>query len=205
MSAICTLLRVTDTTMSYTCAMLHATTVILGTATRAEALLEPICELYDEVFSAPPFLWTDEESKHHRKMLASLITEPSFGIATAETDTLVGFAYGYALPANTRWWQGFQKPLPDHLTQEWEGRTFALIDLAVREQCRRQGIGRRLVQCLLNSRAEERATLSVQPSAADAQAFYDHLGWHKVGRKEMPPGAVSPLFDVYVRALDTNP
>jgi winged helix DNA-binding protein len=92
--------------MSYTCAMLHATTVILGTATRAEALLEPICQLYDEVFSAPPFLWTDEESKHHRKMLASLITEPSFGIATAETDTLVGDAL-------TIWHQG-------------ENRTFGL-------------------------------------------------------------------------------
>lgn len=174
---------------------------------RARALLDSICDLYDEVFSAPPFRWADEESEHHRSMLSSLLVEPTFGIVMAETadGQLVGFAYGYSLPPNTRWWEGFQDPLSAEVTQERDGRTFALIDLAVQRKWRSQGIGRQLMDVLLGRRREERATLCVQPSATDAQAFYDRLGWQKIGRKDMPSGAVSPSFDVYLLELENRP
>jgi ribosomal protein S18 acetylase RimI-like enzyme len=172
----------------------------------AQRLFEPICTLYDQVFSQPPFRWTNDESQHHRKLLSSLMEEPSFGIATADADRqLVGFAYGYQLPPDTKWWQNFLEPVPDDLAQEWPGRTFALIDLAVDQAWRGQGLGRELTEALLGSRAEQRATLSVQPTAADTQAFYVHLGWRKVGRKKMAPGAVSPFFDVYVVELRPQP
>ena len=178
----------------------------LGTPATTEALFEPICILYDQVFSQPPFLWTDAESAHHRKLLATLIKEPSFGIAAAEArGQLVGFAYGYTLRQDTQWWQNFLEPLAEELTHEWEGRTFALIDLAVHEAWRGHGLGRKLTEALLASRTEERATLSVQPTATDTQAFYVHLGWRKVGRKKMPPGVVSPFFDVYVVELRPQP
>lgn len=181
-------------------------TIGLASRERANALLDPICDLYDEVFSAPPFRWTDDESEHHRRMLDSLLVEPTFGLVTAEADgQLVGFAYGYTLPPDTRWWEGFQSPLSAELAKEREGRTFALIDLAVQRKWRSQGIGGRLVDALLSVRNEERATLCVQPTATDAQAFYDRLGWQKVGRKDMPADAVSPSFDVYVVELGSKP
>lgn len=181
-------------------------TVRIRNAGEAERLIDAICNLYDEVFSAPPFHWTDDESGHHRDMLTSLIAEPTFGIVTAEVyGQLIGFAYGYQLRPDTRWWNGFRTPLAAELAQERTGRTFALIDLAVRRTSRRAGVGRQLVSTLLDSRSEERATLSVQPPAVDAQAFYDRLGWRKVGRKDMPPGAVSPSFDVYVVELGSRP
>lgn len=180
--------------------------VQLGDAAMAEALFEPICLLYDQVFSRPPFLWTDAESQHHQELLASLMKEPSFGIVTAQASgQLVGFAYGYALRPDTGWWQDYLEPLPDELVQERPARTFALIDLAVDEAWRGQGLGRELTETLLASRLEERATLSVQPTAIDTQDFYVHLGWQKVGRKQMPPGVVSPLFDVYVTRLRPQP
>jgi|SRR5882757_2497633 len=186
--------------------MPESVSVNLRSAAEAERLIDPICNLYDETFSASPFVWTDDESSHHREMLRSLLTEPSFGIATAEVQsTLVGFAYGYTLSPNTRWWQGFQETLPAELTEERPGRTFALIDLAVQARWRTRGVGRQLVDTLLDSRNEERATLCVQPTAAAAQAFYDRLGWQKVGQKDMPSGAVSPSFDVYVVELGDRP
>jgi ribosomal protein S18 acetylase RimI-like enzyme len=172
----------------------------------SERLFEPICALYDQVFSQPPFRWTDEESQHHRKLLSDLMEEPTFGIASAEAGgRLAGFGYGYQLRPDTRWWQNFLEPVPDELAREWPGRTFALIDLAVDQAWRGQGLGRKLTEMLLGSRAEQRATLSVQPTAVDTQAFYVHLGWHKVGRKKMPPGVVSPFFDIYVVELEPQP
>jgi ribosomal protein S18 acetylase RimI-like enzyme len=178
--------------------------VQLGTAATAEVLFEPICALYDQVFSQPPFLWTDEESQHHRDLLTALRQEPTFGIVTAEAaGQLIGFSYGYTLRPDTKWWGSFVEPLPEDLTREWPGRTFALIDLALDQKWRGQGIGRQLTETLTASRTEQRGTLSVQPTAVETQAFYQRLGWRKAGQKRMPPGVVSPLFDVYT--LDFHP
>ena len=66
--------------------MSQPVSVNLRSASEAERLIDPICDLYDETFSASPFVWTDDESGHHRDMLRSLLTEPSFGIATAEVE-----------------------------------------------------------------------------------------------------------------------
>ncbi|MEU2176843.1 GNAT family N-acetyltransferase, partial [Nocardia sp. NPDC019219] len=100
-----------------------------------------------------------------------------------------------------RQWDGFQQPVSPDVTREWPGRTFAVIDLAVQKSARRLGIGRRLLDTLLDSRSEQRATLAVQPQAEDTHAFYRAIGgWHLVGRQDTP-ASVSPEFDVYIREL----
>lgn len=175
-------------------------------ASQAHALFEPICELYDMIFSQPPFDWTDERAVAHRHNLERLLANPSFGAATAHVDTeLVGFGYGVPLKPNTQWWHGAVEPLPADLTAEWPGRTFAIIDLGVRQAYRRQGIGRALLEMLLTSREEERATLAVRPTATGAQAFYQHSGWRKVGRVAGAPGEPAPFFDLYVVPLKAKP
>jgi ribosomal protein S18 acetylase RimI-like enzyme len=91
--------------------------------------------------------------------------------------------------------------VPAEVTREWSGRTFAVIDLAVELSARQQGIGRRLLDTLLDSRPEQRATLAVQPQAEGSHAFYRAVGgWHLVGRQDTP-ALVSPQFDIYIRAL----
>jgi ribosomal protein S18 acetylase RimI-like enzyme len=173
---------------------------------QATAVLDHICLLYDAVFSQPPFRWPDDESEQHRQSLSRLITNPTFTLVTAEAaGELVGFAYGLGLKPDTPWWSGMTEPLPDELTAERYGRTFAVIDLAVREDYRKRGIGRALLDALLGSRQEQRATLTVQPVATDTKEFYDHLGWQWVGTTQAPVGAVSPFFDVYLLPLHANP
>jgi ribosomal protein S18 acetylase RimI-like enzyme len=173
---------------------------------QAADLLDAIYCLYDEVFSQPPFLWTDDESEHHRQSLTSLMTNPTFDLATGEdSGKLIGFAYGATLPPDTKWWSGMTEPLPNALTVEWNGRTFAVIDLAVREDYRKRGIGRALLDTLVGNRWEDRATLTVQPAATDTKEFYTHLGWQRLGTTQAPAGAVSPFFDVYLLPLDAKP
>jgi ribosomal protein S18 acetylase RimI-like enzyme len=182
-------------------------TLTLGDGQRAAELLDPICALYDAVFSQPPFHWTARHSEQHRERLEQLLSNSTFGLTTAQAGAgeLVGFAYGVALRPDTRWWQGSTEPLPRELTEEWPGRTFALIDLAVAIKWRRHGIGRGLLDLLLGSQREQRATLSVQPAAAETKAFYERLGWQLVGRVAGAPGESSPWYDLYVLPLQFKP
>ncbi|MFI6368102.1 GNAT family N-acetyltransferase [Nocardia sp. NPDC050630] len=176
--------------------------VWIGNTTEARDHFDSICALYDAAFSAPPFVWPESESQRHREMLDRMIGSPTFGIALAESaDTLIGFAYGDTLSVKTGWWDGFQVSVAADVTREWTGRTFAVIDIAVETSARGRGVGRRLLNTLLDSRCEERATLAVQPQAEGAHAFYRAVGgWQLVGRQDTP-GFVSPQFDIYLRAL----
>jgi GNAT superfamily N-acetyltransferase len=172
----------------------------LGTADLAGPLLDPICELYDEVFSAPPSYWQEEESQLHRERLVRPLEDPTFGITVARVDAeLVGFAYGFSVPVDTKRWSRLLVPLPDQVTREWPGRTFMLFDFAVRASYRGRGVGRALHDRLLGSRTEERATLSVEPEAVDSKHIYEHWGWRQVGQSIGGPGESSPMFDVYLR------
>ncbi len=176
--------------------------IALGDAAAAGVLFEPICQLHNEVFSQPPFHWGFEAPQQHRARLERLIASPSFGMATAIVDSvLIGFAYGHQLSVTTKWWHGFLDPVPVELTTEQEGRTFAVIDLAVRQDWRRRGTGQQLLDALLASRAEERATLATEPEALDSQAFYRRLGWKCAGRLVGVAGESAPLYDIYWRSL----
>jgi ribosomal protein S18 acetylase RimI-like enzyme len=173
----------------------------LGSAATAKALVEPISQLYAEVFSVPPSAWDEDEPARHLARLHRQLDKPSFGVTVAlADDELVGFAYGSTMPADVPRWTGFAVPLPADVAEEWEGRTFILTDFAVRQSWRRQGIGRKLLEMLLAGRPEQRATLNVEPEAAEAQAFYQHEGWQKVGRKPTT-GSFMPFIDIYVLPL----
>jgi len=98
----------------------------------------PRCQCWDQCLgSAVDGHWHSHKS-HPDKVrsaavgLIRLIAHPTFAMVTAEAASeLVGFAYGLALKPDTQWWSGMTEPLPDELTAEWSGRTFAIIDLAV--------------------------------------------------------------------------
>ncbi|MEU6034700.1 GNAT family N-acetyltransferase [Actinomadura sp. NPDC047616] len=177
--------------------------VRVGGRDLAVACHDAIRTLHDDVFLRPPFEYAPTAPQDHDATLREIREDPTFGIAVAGTgpDDLVGFAYGHRLPPDHRWWTRFPEPLPDDIVAEWEGRTFALIDLAVAARWRRRGIGRRLVETLLTSRDEERAVLSVQPSASAAHALYEETGWRLVGRKGPIPGVIPPYWDIYLRPL----
>jgi GNAT superfamily N-acetyltransferase len=131
--------------------------------------------------------------------------QPGFVLAEARHGGyLVGYASGMPLRPSTSWWRGLTTPLPDEVTAEHAGRTFAVTELLVRASWRRQWIGRELHELLLDGRTEERATLTVPPGAAAAQAAFRSWGWRKVARTrgDEPSGAV---LDVLVIDLPWVP
>ncbi|HXW43983.1 MAG TPA: GNAT family N-acetyltransferase [Streptosporangiaceae bacterium] len=127
--------------------------------------------------------------------------QPGFSLAQARSGGfLVGYAAGLPLRPSTSWWRNVTTSLPDQVTDEHRGRTFALVELAVRASWRRQGIGRSLHDLLLAARSEERATVVVPSGAAAAQAAFRSWGWHKIARTR-DPGSGLPASDVLITAL----
>jgi ribosomal protein S18 acetylase RimI-like enzyme len=127
--------------------------------------------------------------------------QPGFVLAEARSgDYLVGWAAGMPLRPSTSWWRDLTTPLPDEVTAEHQGRTFALTELLVRAAWRRQGIGRSLHDLILAGRPEERATLVVPPAATAAQAAFLSWGWRRIARTR-GAAAGSPASDVLVTAL----
>jgi ribosomal protein S18 acetylase RimI-like enzyme len=92
-------------------------------------------------------------------------------------------------------------PVPEEMSRERRGRTFAIVELVVRTPWRRRGVARRMHDMLLSDRPEERATLTVRPDADAAQASYAKWGWRKVAQKTNPlPG--NPVYDILIRPLE---
>jgi GNAT superfamily N-acetyltransferase len=152
-------------------------------------------ELHAEVYADPPYGLTGDEEYPRR--FAVQRRQPGFVLAEARNGGyLVGYAAGMPLRPSTSWWRQLTTPLPDEVTAEHPGRTFAVVDLLVRASWRRQGIGRDLHDLILDGRPEERATLTVLPAAAAAQHAFRAWGWRKVARAQAGPDA--PAADVLV-------
>ena len=166
---------------------------------QAAARAEEYHGLHAEVYADPPYGQDDED---YPRRFTVQRRQPGFVLAEARNGGyLVGYAAGTPLRPSTSWWRELTTPLPDDVTAEHPGRTFALTDLLVRASWRRQGIGRELHDLILAGRPEERATLVVPPAATAAQHAFRAWGWRRVGRTQSEPDPGAPVADVLVTAL----
>ncbi|MFF8958756.1 GNAT family N-acetyltransferase [Streptomyces sp. NPDC014894] len=171
-------------------------------AVRVEGELRRV---YAEVFAEPPYEETAEGVEAGLRRFHGKAGEPGFRAALARDGDgePVGMAYGYALGARNDWWDRMVEPVPEALSREDGGRTFGLMELAVRARWRRFGVGRRLHDALTEGAEEERMLLNMWPEARAALAAYRRWGYRKVGEAragdsgfvldvmvlELPPGA----------------
>lgn len=162
--------------------------------TQAAAHAEELQALHAEVYG-------DQPDDGFARRFRILRRQPGFVLAEARHGGyLVGYAFGMPLRPSTSWWRHLTTPLPDEVTAEHPGRTFALVELAVRPSWRRQGIAGALHDLILEHRPEERATLTVLPTATPAQQAFRKWGWRKVARtRDTEPG--SPVSDVLITTL----
>jgi ribosomal protein S18 acetylase RimI-like enzyme len=159
--------------------------------------------LHAEIYAAPPFGRHDDATRFADRFRVQR-RQPGFVLAVARNGGyLVGYAAGMPLRPSTAWWRNLTTSLPDEVTAEHPGRTFALTELLVRAPWRRQGIGHTLHDLLLTDRPEERATLAVWPAATPAQNAFRNWGWRKAGRTR-EPGPDSPVSDVLVLPLPVD-
>lgn len=163
--------------------------------------LDELRDLYLDVYGEPPYEWGNEHAELFAERFKVQAKQAGFDLIEARHGPeLVGLAFGVTLQPGTPWWQNSLEPLPEEVTAERPGRTFAVVELLVRKPWRRQHIAETMHELLLKNRTEERATLTVLPEALPAQRAYAKWGWHRIGGKRNPlPGA--PVFDVLVKEL----
>ncbi len=163
-----------------------------------DELLTVYAEVYadrlDDPFFSLPRYWERLEAYGQRE---------GFTLVTGRLDgELVGYALGYTLPAGSRWWQGLRQDVEPSVLEESGQRTFALTEIMVQENRRRQGYARALHDALIQDRAEERATLLVLPENVPARSAYLSWGWYKLG--ELQPFADAPVYDAMMLELRTD-
>jgi ribosomal protein S18 acetylase RimI-like enzyme len=157
-------------------------------------------DLYAEIYSEPPYNDGPDDADDFASGWHRTIDQCNFRLVIARcADEAIGFAFGVQLRARTKWWNGALTPLPDDVTAEYTGRTFAIIELAVRCPYRRKGVGRQLHTQLIAGLSEERITLLVRPEAPAAQQAYLSWGYRAVGQIQPVSGA--PIYTAMIKQL----
>src|SRR5262249_59022117 len=104
--------------------------------TQAAAHAAELLALHAEVYAEPPYD-RDDDAAGFGDRLRVHRRQPGFVLAEARNGGyLVGYAAGMPLRPSTAWWRALTTPLPEQVTAEYAGRTFALTELVVRASWR---------------------------------------------------------------------
>lgn len=110
-------------------------------------------------------------------------------------DEPTGFAYGAPLQPGREWWRSTEFEPNNGYTA-----TYALSEVMVRPQWRKQGVSDLLHEALVKERTENLAVLLVDVAHPKVQSLYESWGYEKCG--EQRPFADSPLYAVMVNRLN---
>jgi GNAT superfamily N-acetyltransferase len=147
------------------------------------AILDDVADLYAEIHSGSPEYYFPMYSRPTFLTRTSGQTrQAGFELVTATAEgVLVGFSFGYSMLPG-KWWDNCT-PVPDDIR---DTSNFAVIELDVHSAYRGQGLSKKLLKELLDSRTEKYATLAAIPGSL-AHSMYIRWGWYKVGEFPNPP------------------
>ncbi|MCL6296854.1 GNAT family N-acetyltransferase [Streptomyces kronopolitis] len=158
--------------------------------------LEEFRDVYHWVYREPPYHEDASAADGFAVQLAEHAALPGFAMTTVrDGGALGGFAYG--VRREEGWWHPrAAAPGPRRL----RGPLFYVYELAVVEELRGRGHGRKLLELLLADRTEPYAVLAAS-NRAPARELYRGWGWVKVGELTGLPDGV----DLLARPLTPAP
>ncbi|MER5214274.1 hypothetical protein ABT063_27805 [Streptomyces sp. NPDC002838] len=121
------------------------------------------------------------------------IRRPGFAMVIAETDHLVGCAFGFPVRGDGLWWLGFDGALPHSIEQLTEsGGVFEITDILVRPHPQDQDVARRLQKRLLTDHQASLGATLVDRADRPTLTALRSWGWLDVGEIWRPISA-TPL------------
>jgi ribosomal protein S18 acetylase RimI-like enzyme len=103
-------------------------------------------------------------------------------------DRVVGFAYGYRGDYGQWWTDRVAAAMDEPTRREWlDPPHYEVVELHVRPECQRRGLGTRLLEELLASQPNDRALLTADPSKPQPLPFYTKHGWRQVAEVRWTP------------------
>lgn len=150
-------------------------------------------------------VWPDASGDRLDEIVPRHLERAGFRFVAEHDDEgrLAGFAYGYRGGAG-EWWHDLVARAMDGAARErWLAPGhFELVELAVRPDLRRHGIGGQLHDALLADLDSPSAVLSTEQDNEPALALYGGRGWQVV-LPEIDFGPDFPLFLVLGKRLGT--
>jgi ribosomal protein S18 acetylase RimI-like enzyme len=143
-------------------------------------LLTPaVIGVFEQVFTEPPYYEGEEDVAWFASRFRKDAKRPCFYcfVACAGESDVVGFAYGYEGRRGQSYRDALARRLPPVVARRWLRAYFEFTELAVSPPSRRQGIGERLHDSLINSVPHSRAVLTVNRAAIPAIRLYEKKGW----------------------------
>ncbi|MFJ4423005.1 hypothetical protein ACKI1Q_01450 [Streptomyces galilaeus] len=117
------------------------------------------------------------------------IRRPGFAMVIAETDHLVGCAFGFPVAGDGFWWLGFDGALPQGIEQPTaSGGVFAITSILVQPHPQDQDVARRLQERLLSDHQASFGATLVDPDDHPTLAALRSWRWLDVGEVWRPAG-----------------
>ncbi|MHA5050716.1 hypothetical protein [Streptomyces sp. SD15] len=162
-----------------------------------EDIREDLADLYEEsCATGSGEAYRSPSRQDFLNHLAGDIRRPGFAMVIAETDSLVGCAFGFPVLSDGRWWRGFDGALPRTIERITKSSSvFAISDTLVGPHPQDQKLAHRLQERLLT---DHQATLGATLVDQADRPTLDSLrswGWLDVGelRRPMSPTTLRAL------------
>ncbi|TFV32019.1 hypothetical protein E4K10_13680 [Streptomyces sp. T1317-0309] len=160
---------------------------------QAQAVSGELADLYvDSRETSPREPYRPPGRQDFLNRLTTEIRRPRFAMVIAETDGLVGCAFGFPVRGDGFWWLGFEGALPRGIEQLTEsGGLFAITDILVRPHPRNQehDVARRLQEWLLTDHQASLGATLVHRADHLVIAALRSWGWLDVGEIWRPISA----------------
>jgi ribosomal protein S18 acetylase RimI-like enzyme len=181
---------------------LDAVVLTHHTAEEVPALLDELCSAYADAYGEVSGEDAGAKVAAFRDRATKALEARNYSLVTARADgELAGFVFGYSVRPDRGWWDGLVPEPAAGFTDETGSRTVVLAEIEVRRAWQGRGLGHRLNDAFLSTRAEERATLATGPKADAARAMYERWGWQRVGTVPGKPGAYFSEYVLYYLPL----
>ncbi len=110
-------------------------------------------------------------------------------LVAREEDRIIGFGYGYTGAYGQWWTERVAAALSAAQRAEWlDPPHYEVVELHVRPNAQRRGIGSALLAQLLSRQPHDRVVLSTQRGSRKARAFYKKNGWSELADVDFGPG-----------------